>query len=520
MLDAFAMRTVAAALFALSTVTLAASASQEYTYWTTGPRADFDTLSNSLWSCSSEVATIYDYPARYYLHRAPSSERCAASLSGPNLPEGGKEVVLFKREPLAHEDKAQTDGLKRSWKMRSIFQLTRIEEETFSGIGTAEKAGQMAFSLSPSSRPSPHKLRVLTADDTALVVAMDGPTLATIDLRATFDTRLQRLNFHPTSSLTALEDKNKERPEPTYPEPKHNSIIARIASSSALSPARILHDLRILTGESAQPNGVGEWHSRHSSTYGARRAGKWIKSQLQESLKAIGGECVDWEYSPYFAPNVICKIPASQTSKKEEKGMVLVSAHYDSRGTFGSTTAPGGDDDGSGTAALLAIARTLGSSNLTLESPLQLIAFSGEEQGLVGSQHYANHLSSLSPSPSIKLALQMDMLAYRKPGEPMQIAFPDKLATASATKYIWNLAEIYAPELEQGYTPACCSDHQSFWEHAFPATWVFERNGPIADPMYHNSGDTTNRTGYDLDQLASIAKVVTTTILDLAGFNL
>ena len=71
---------------------------------------------------------------------------------------------------------------------------------------------------------------------------------------------------------------------------------------------------------------------------------------------------------------------------------------------------------------------------------------------------------------------------------------------------------------------------QSFHQNGFPATQVFERAGPIADPMYHNSGassisnythiftdidivlcsytgDLSDRDGYDFDQIKSIAKV-------------
>lgn len=53
-------------------------------------------------------------------------------------------------------------------------------------------------------------------------------------------------------------------------------------------------------------------------------------------------------------------------------------------------------------------------------------------------------------------------------------------------------------------TPACCSDHQSFDAIGYPATWVFERNGPIADPMYHNSGDISEREGFDFEQVRAI----------------
>jgi Zn-dependent M28 family amino/carboxypeptidase len=76
-------------------------------------------------------------------------------------------------------------------------------------------------------------------------------------------------------------------------------------------------------------------------------------------------------------------------STSDTDDTVLISAHYDSRGSFGSTRAPGGNDDGSGTTGLLAIARTIGRLGITFRSNVELVAFAGEEQGLLGSQHYA-----------------------------------------------------------------------------------------------------------------------------------
>ena len=116
------------------------------------------------------------------------------------------------------------------------------------------------------------------------------------------------------------------------------------------------------------------------------------------------------------------------------------------------------------------------------------------------------------------------MLAYHKPGEPPQLGLPDmyvanvssprqfaylprRIGTPEVAQLVANISALYSPELEVGFTPACCSDHQSFHEQGFAATQVFERAGPIADPMYHNSGDLSNRTGYDFRQLKSIAKV-------------
>lgn len=51
-----------------------------------------------------------------------------------------------------------------------------------------------------------------------------------------------------------------------------------------------------------------------------------------------------------------------------------------------ATLAPGGNDDGSGTTMLLALARHLGQHKIEFEREVRLVAFSGEEQGLVGSQ--------------------------------------------------------------------------------------------------------------------------------------
>ena len=68
---------------------------------------------------------------------------------------------------------------------------------------------------------------------------------------------------------------------------------------------------------------------------------------------------------------------------------MLLSAHYDSRGSFGSTRAPGGDDDGSGTTSILAIARAIAKNGITFKSNVELCLFGGEEQGLLGSKAYA-----------------------------------------------------------------------------------------------------------------------------------
>jgi Zn-dependent M28 family amino/carboxypeptidase len=73
---------------------------------------------------------------------------------------------------------------------------------------------------------------------------------------------------------------------------------------------------------------------------------------------------------------------------------VIISGHYDSRGSFGSIRAPGGDDDGSGTTSILAISRVIARKKLKFHTNVELIAFGGEEQGRLGSIAYAREYAS------------------------------------------------------------------------------------------------------------------------------
>jgi len=57
---------------------------------------------------------------------------------------------------------------------------------------------------------------------------------------------------------------------------------------------------------------------------------------------------------------------------------------------FISMRAPGGNDDGSGTSGLLAIAKAIERKSVKFDMNVELVAFAGEEQGLLGSQAYAS----------------------------------------------------------------------------------------------------------------------------------
>ncbi|THV08263.1 Zn-dependent exopeptidase [Dendrothele bispora CBS 962.96] len=275
-----------------------------------------------------------------------------------------------------------------------------------------------------------------------------------------------------------------------------------------ISVLQMRNDARFLTGED-EKSGIA---SRHSFSSGARVAAQWLKERFEDT----GASCKLKTFLQGFAPNVVCRYD----SVVDTTGTVIISAHYDSRGSFGSTrrVETQRTDNLIGTTSLLNIARAIGRTGVKFHQNVELVAFAGEEQGLFGSRYYSSDLRAADAN--ITLMIQADMLAYRKEGENPQLGLPDRIGTPEVAQLVANISTLYSPELDVGFTSACCSDHQSFHQQGYAATQVFERAGPIVDPMYHNSGDLTDRPGYDFEQLKSISKVQFATLLHFAGFEL
>jgi histidinol phosphatase-like enzyme len=227
-----------------------------------------------------------------------------------------------------------------------------------------------------------------------------------------------------------------------------------------------------------------------------------------------------------FLENVEAVLPG----RSEEA--ILVTAHIDSTAASGGPgyrpardPAPGADDDASGVAAVISIARVL--TSLAREGPFQrsarFVLFNAEEQGLVGSQVYA--ASAADRNDSIVAVFQMDMVGFI--GSNMRVPRPFEIhvghdrpevvqASAVLADLLTRLQPVVATELmpPQVYTgeeapsgdPAAGrSDHASFQDHGYPACVLSEdffsgpRPGdpaPQANPDYHKPTDRVVEYGY------------------------
>ncbi|MCX8160527.1 MAG: M20/M25/M40 family metallo-hydrolase [Candidatus Saccharicenans sp.] len=157
---------------------------------------------------------------------------------------------------------------------------------------------------------------------------------------------------------------------------------------------------------------------------GIAAARDWL---LTEFRKIPGLEVVDDGYRLPKQGQRIVKdtelhnVVAIKKGKADRERIIIVNAHYDTiavsqDGRFHyediNTEAPGANDDASGIAALLEMARLI--APLETQATIHLVAFSGEEQGLVGSTLYAQKMKQ--QGKNVEAVLTMDMISNVKAG--------------------------------------------------------------------------------------------------------
>ena len=84
------------------------------------------------------------------------------------------------------------------------------------------------------------------------------------------------------------------------------------------------------------------------------------------------------------------------------------------------------------------------------------------------------------------------------------------------TAQVKGIINTYVPAIDACDTSSCCSDQQSFFEQGYPATFFFERCGPLSDNQYHREGDLLNRVGFDVEQWTLITRSLFASLLTLA----
>jgi hypothetical protein len=194
-------------------------------------------------------------------------------------------------------------------------------------------------------------------------------------------------------SLKVMKERGKSSSPASQPDPAIAKAIAEI------SPEQMQQTILKLVSFGTRSTLAVNNPDASTSTQGIVAARKWIKSEFERYSAQCGG-CLEVKTETYIQepgnripqPTEIQDVYAilKGTDPAQAKRIFLVTGHYDSRnkGATNSTNpAPGANDDGSGTAVSLECARVL--SKYKFPATIIFLTVAGEEQGLLGSGHFA-----------------------------------------------------------------------------------------------------------------------------------
>lgn len=145
--------------------------------------------------------------------------------------------------------------------------------------------------------------------------------------------------------------------------------------------------------------------SRVSGSPGVDQAGEWLFEQFSR-LPGMTVRRQPFSFLGMESKNIIATLPGLRNDD-----IYIIGAHYDSIATRdGANFAPGAEDNGTGTIAVLEMARIL--SVYRPDATFLFICYSGEEQGLYGSRYHVGRLQAAGLAGKIKAVCIMDMIGY------------------------------------------------------------------------------------------------------------
>ena len=188
--------------------------------------------------------------------------------------------------------------------------------------------------------------------------------------------------------------------------------------------------------------------------------------------------------SNYKNSNIIAYIPPVKKCKLNPTKYIVLSAHYDHLGKMGQAVFPGANDNASGVAMVLSMAKHY------LVNPsdygIVLCFFSGEEAGLVGSEYFVHH--PYFKLKKIKFQLNIDIMGGASQGIT--------LVNGSVLKKQFELLETinaehnYLPKVKKRGATAN-SDHHHFTKSGVPAFFIYAM-GTVKN--YHDINDKAENT--------------------------
>lgn len=252
-------------------------------------------------------------------------------------------------------------------------------------------------------------------------------------------------------------------------------------------------------------------------------------SYLTDEMTHCGYSVLQQEFTAHDVTAINLEVEIKGSRKPEE--IIVIGAHYDT-----VHNCPGANDNGSGVAFLLELARHLADARPT--RTIRLVAFANEEPPFyyskdMGSLHYARRCQQRQENIVAMLSLETMGFYSDQPGSqhypfPFSVFYPD---TANFIAFVGNVRSRHLVRQAIGafrkhahfpseglaapsfITGIGWSDHWSFWKAGYPAIMVTD-TAFFRYNAYHTAADTAEKLDYE--RMAQVVTGLVHTIMDLA----
>lgn len=258
-----------------------------------------------------------------------------------------------------------------------------------------------------------------------------------------------------------------------------------------------------------------EMEGRDTGSPGQKKAGRYLIEQYQKAgisfptgasdyYQHIPAAYLNAKYNENLSDSENIWAFIEGSDKKDE--VVVISAHYDHVGTKKGEVYNGADDDGSGTVAILEMAKAFQKAKNEGHGPrrsILILHMTGEEHGLHGSRYYSEN--PLFPLKKTVADVNIDMIGRRDDLHPdtndyVYVIGSDYLSTDLYTicesvnqKYIHLTLDYKFNDKKDPNRFYYRSDHYNFGKNGIPAVFLF--NGTHAD--YHKATDEVSKIEFD-----------------------
>lgn len=290
----------------------------------------------------------------------------------------------------------------------------------------------------------------------------------------------------PTSFNQNLED-NLESVDSSVGNPEILEMIQQVNESTLKKHVQIIQDFGPHPTGSEACDGVRDY----------------IYTELTNTDLSVRYD--NWNLNGKKGKNIEATLPGIGSSD----GIVVVCAHYDS-----VVVSPGADDDGSGVAAVLAMAEIM--SRYEFNSTVKFVLFSGEEQGRLGSQEYVKE--AYEKGDKIIGAVNLDGIGYA-----VSVEDGSKIKNLVNKKSTWivdiskEINNLYDEYIDLNII--CCpnepiGDHQSFLDYGYDTSYFLEYT---LNPYYHTSEDKIEYM--NITYLMKVCRLTIGTLNSMANLN-